>query len=357
MSDAEHLEPANERPATLLPPLHVTAGSTTSAGGAIRAVYAHGIEFIDQMGTIGGMLAGFMWSGALLWAGMLVWTIREVPDFYLLHSVLGLAFVLCLGLGRADSVGFRYEPVLFNKALQKVHVFSDLGGRWWEIWKPFGGTSFRIDTYDWACARGEVAEVLVMGGASMPRKEYVLTLAITDRPGSDKVVARFGVGPTTGYDRGAAQVARWEHIRRYMKNEGPAVTPGDTLFVDASRDHWISALTFGQPLLGPGSKVWWTGEGWHGAWFVTIPFGVAFLFLLPLTVPFSLIRWAVQRFKSEPRWPAEILSSVGGAIDPSQFGVRPNAAYAAGNYDETMQAAVPLKQRRLQAKQRKQGSR
>ena len=105
-------------------------------------------------------------------------------------------------------------------------------------------------------------------------------------------------------------------------------------------------------MLGPGSKIWWTGEGLHGAWFVTIPFGLAFLFLLPLTVPFSLIRWVVQRFKDEPRWPAEILSSVGGAMDRSQFAVRPNAAYAAGNYDNTAKPAS-LKQRRLQAKQRR----
>lgn len=348
---AEYLMPPNEQRATLLAPVDQTASDTPSSGGSVRAVYAHGIEFIDQMSTIGGMLAGAFWSCSIGFAWTFVWLTHDEPRFipFALPMLFGaLAFLV---LGRADSVGWRYQPVLFDKVAQKVHIFTDMGSPWWEVWHLLGGTRCRIDSFDWACARGEVAEILVMGGANLPRQEYALTLAITDAPGSRDVIARFGVGFTAGYDSGQTQVARWEHIRRYMRGEGPALTPGDELYPDDSQEHWIGAFTSGQPLLGPGSKVWWTGEGLHGAWFLTIPFGLAFLSILPLTLPYSLIRWTVRRFKGTPRWPADILASVGPPVDPRSLQPNPNARYQ-GDYSSPTPKPT-LKARRAQAKQRR----
>jgi hypothetical protein len=261
-----------------------------------------------------------------------------------------LSSLLCLALGRADSVGWRYQPVLFDKAAQKIHVFTDMGSPWWEVWRLLGGTAFRIDSFDWACARGEVAEVVVMGGANLPRTEYALTLAITDAPGSRDVVARFGVGFTAAYDGGQTQIARWEHIRRYMRGECPALTPGDALYPDDSQEHWIGAFTSGQPLLGPGSKEWWTGEGLHGAWFLTIPFGLAFLLFLPLTLPYSLIRWTVRRFKGTPRWPDHIRASVGDPVEPERLKPLPTRQFA-GDYSHPPK--LSFKQKRAQARLRR----
>lgn len=350
---ADYLMPSNERPAALLPPVDRAACDTPNSGGSVRAVYANGIEFIDQMATIDGMFAGAMWSAALGFAWFLTWGYGEFPGAWPMHILLLLFVLVLLAIGRADSVGWRYQPVLFDKVAQKVHVFTDMGTPWWEVWRLLGGTRCRIDSFDWTCARGEVAEVVVMGGANLPRKEYALTLAITDAPGSRDVVARFGVGFTAGYDDGQTQVARWEHIRRYMRGEGPALTPGDELYPDDSEEHWIGAFTSGQPLLGPGSKVWWTGEGLHGAWFLTIPFGLAFLLILPLTLPYSLIRWMVRRFKGTPRWPEHILASVGESVDPQSLKLKPNARYL-GDYSNPPK--LTFKQRRAEAKRRKQGA-
>lgn len=342
--------PPNERPATLLPPLDHPASDTPTSGGSVRAVYADGIEFIDQMATIDGMFAGAMWSAALGFAWFLAWGYGEAPDAWFLHSIFLFFVLLLIALGRADSVGWRYQPVLFDKASQKIHVFTDIGTPFWEVWRLLGGTRCRIDSFDWACARGEVAEVAVMGGANLPRTEYALTLAITDAPGSRDVVARFGVGFTAAYDDGQTQIARWEHIRRYMRGEGPALTPGDALYPDDSQEHWIGAFTSGQPLLGPGSKEWWTGEGLHGAWFLTIPFGLAFLLFLPLTLPYSLIRWTVRRFKGTPRWPDHIRASVGDPVEPERLKPLPKRQYS-GDYSHPPK--LSFKQKRAQARLRR----
>jgi hypothetical protein len=349
----DYLAPPNERPAALLPPLDRSASDTPNSGGSIRAVYANGIELIDQLATIDGMFAGAMWTGSFGFIAILVYLAHDTPGAWFFFSPLVLLALFGVFLGRADSVGWRYQPVLFDKDAQKVHVFTDLGSPWWEVWRLVGGTRCRVDSFDWACARGEVAEVVVMGGANLPRKEYALTLAITDAPGSRDVIARFGVGFTAGYDDGQTQVARWEHIRRYMRGEGPALTPGDALYIDDSKEHWIGAFTSGQPLLGPGSKIWWTGEGLHGAWFLTIPFGLAFLVILPLTLPYSLIRWTVRRFKGTPRWPTDILASVGPLVDPQTLKPKPKRQYT-GDYSHPPK--LTFKQRRAEAKRRKQGA-
>ncbi|WP_251780654.1 DUF6708 domain-containing protein [Caldimonas mangrovi] len=349
----EQLEPANPWPHVLLPPLHERVDSSATGGGSIRAVYEHGIEFIDQMGSIDGYMAAWMGTAALICLALGIWTLLDAPTAYPLHALWVFGLVLTLAVGRIDSVGYRYQPVLFDKQAQKVHLFSDLGTPWWEVWKLFGRTSFRVDSFDWESVRGEVAELQVLGGTNLPRKEYALMLAVTDRPGGTNVIARFGVGFTMGYDGGATQMGRWEHIRRYMRGEGPALAYGDALYVDESMGNWWGALTFAQPLLGPGSKAYWTGEALRGAWFLTIPVGLFMLvFLLPLTVPASLIRWLAHKGKGVPRWPDEIQASVGSSVDPPMGG--PRASHAAIDYGKPI-PQFTLKEKRARDKRRKQG--
>jgi hypothetical protein len=57
-----------------------------------------------------------------------------------------------------------------------------------------------------------------------------------------------------------AMFQRWEHITRYMDEEGPPLGPGDALYKDESLVTLWPALTFLQPLLGPGSAAYWTGR-------------------------------------------------------------------------------------------------
>ena len=105
---------------------------------------------------------------------------------------------------------------------------------------------------------------------------------------------------------------RWEHIRRFMDEDGPHLAPCDSMFFDESTKKFWSILTWRQPLLGPGSKIYWTGEVLNGAWFLTIPAGLFFLLLLPFTVIASVMRWLSHVAKREPAWTKSILASVGG---------------------------------------------
>ena len=353
------LDPPNALPHTVLPPLDQATSGRAHAHGTIHKVYPHGIQFIDQTTEAEGMLAAGCGGGALIFFVFFLVS-AQTDGLSGPYTWVTLIFVLFgLFLARLDFVGYRYQPVLFNRALGKVHVFLDEGTAIWEFWRWFGFTHHSIHTYDWSCVRAEVAELTVLGNANLPRQEMLLMLAFTESPGSHKVVARVGVGYTDRYVGTEAAEQRFEHIRRYMQHQGPPLAPGDHLWQDQSRMSFWGALTWNQPLLGPGSWAHWTGESLHRMWFLTIPFGLACFILLPLTVPAGLLRGLAHWTKLEPKWPPEILASGGGAsLSGEELAkhIRPEPVVPRrhGPYSKEPTPVYTLKQRRAMEKERKQ---
>jgi hypothetical protein len=356
---AQPLEPSNPHPHLVLPPLDQPANRRAHAHGTIHKVYPHGIQFIDQMSEAAGIMAMGCGAGAL---ASFAFFLELLHSFGPTDWFTWWAFVMTmfsLAFARLDFVGYRYQPVLFNRAAGKVHVFLDEGTKFWEVWRWFGLTRHSIHTYDWACVRGEVAELTVLGSGDLPRKEMLLMLAFTEAPGSNRVVARVGVGYTDMYVGTEAAVQRFEHIRRYMQHQGPPLAPGDHLYEDQSKLSLWAALTWGQPLIGPGSLGYWTGSAVNGAWFLSIPFGVLCLTILPLTVPGGLLRALSHWTKTEPKWPPEILASVGGASlsrnEVAQFIQPEQTLRRRPPPDSSIPTPVyTLKQKRAAEKERKQ---
>jgi hypothetical protein len=306
------LDAPNALPNTVLPPVDRPASSRAHAHGAIHKVYPNGIQFIDQMSEAEGILAMGAGGMGIVFLSFFIQSIFERPGpdpSWLALSISVVSFCVA----RLDFIGYRYQPVLFNRTASTVHVFLDEGTALWEFWRWFRMTRHSIHTYDWACARGEVAELTMLGHNNLPRKEVLLMLAFTESPGSHRVSARVGVGYTDAYVGTEAAEQRFEHIRRYMQDGGPPVAPGDHLYDNKSKLSLWGALTWSQPLIGPGSLGYWTGSAVNGLWFFSIPFGVLCFVLLPLTVPGGLLRALSHWSKAEPKWPAEILASVGGA--------------------------------------------
>lgn len=308
---SELLDPPNPQTHTVIPASDKSSGAGARAHDSVSTVYEHGIAFIDDVGAMEGYLTiVFGMGGAFaVWMSSLT-----IPRFGLtfLTTLMLLGVLICLLVVRADTVAFRYQPVLFDRAAGKVHVFVAESLTWWKWWqlKP----PSHVESFDWSCIRGEVAEFMVLGGGGAPRRNYNLICAVVEEPGSRKVVARFGAGMSSVWAANA-MFQRWEHIRRYMRDNGPALAPGDSLYKDESTFKLLPALTFLQPLLGPGSGVYWTGKALGGLWFLTIPFGILILILLPFTAVAGLLRLISHHLKHEPRWPKEILDSVGPVVE------------------------------------------
>jgi hypothetical protein len=300
---AADLNPPNGQAVALLPPAFVQSSHDASTGGGVVSVYPEGLAFVDQLGAMRGYLSSF---GILALPLMIAMVVMGVSAGYWLPLIM-VAIMLWLALLfiQVDWVGFRYEPVLLNRALGKVHVFKATGLPWWQWgWKLWGRTRYEIDTYEWSCVRAEVVEFTIFTG-QIPRRESGLVFAITDVPGGRDVVQRFGVGPSFGYGDLQAPVERWEHVRRFMRHEGPAWTLNDSLYQDWGVKFWPSFWLF-QPLFGDDAAAW-RRKGlfaWIG--------GVAMLFFLPITAYFGVVRYISYRLKREPSWGREILASLGG---------------------------------------------
>ena len=310
----DKLDPPNEQKHVVLPdPAHSVSKVARSHGSIVKA-YANAISFIDHMGAMEGYMTIVGGFGFLMAATYFSLTIS---DGYLWFTIImAIGAIVCLLIIRSDAIAYRYQPVIFNRVTQKIHVFIDEGiwsGKLWQFISPS-----RIESWDWACARAEVVEFITLGGGSVPRTNYALICVVTDVPGSHIAIARFGVGISSAYES-ESMVQRWEHIRRFMNGTGPHLADGELLYRDESTTSLWGALTWGQPLLGPGSKIFWTGQALHGMWFLTIPGGAFFLILLPITMLAGLMRWISHVAKSEPTWPHEILETLGAEASPSEL--------------------------------------
>jgi hypothetical protein len=302
----DRLEPPNEKPHIVLPTSTVSAHRSPLTGGSVLKVYPNALAFVDHVGAMRGYLA----ANGLMGFPLTIWGIALAAqtDTWLAVVVLvPLAFLL-LAFIQYDFVGFRYQPVLVNRGLGQVHVFVGHMLPWWQwFWKLWGRSGWEVQTYDWRCIRAEVIQFTIFSG-QVPRRESALVFAVTDAPGSNKVIQRFGVGPTSAYGDIDSLVRRWEHIRRFMQGEGPVWVAGDAKFQDFSVTFW-DAATFMQPLFNPMFKD--LRESPHHWWWIW-PLGVAALIGLPLTAPLGIVRWLSYKLNAEPVWPKDVLQSLGG---------------------------------------------
>lgn len=299
----DDLNPPNGQAVGLLPAASVQSSHHANTGGGVVRVYPDGLAFVDQLGAMRGYLSSF---GLLALPLAIAMLIMGISNGWWLPLIMVVTLLwLALLFIQVDWVGFRYEPVLLNRDLGKVHVFKAMGLPWWQWgWKLWGNSRYEIDTYDWSCVRAEVVEFTIFTG-QISRRESGLVFAITDVPGGRDVVQRFGVGPSFGYGDLESPVQRWEHIRRFMRHEGAAWTLMESLYEDWGVAFWSSFWLL-QPLFDD-RAVAWRRKGIL-AWMA----GVGMLFFLPFTAYMGLVRYLSYRLKREPVWGRDILASLGG---------------------------------------------
>ncbi|WP_430543710.1 DUF6708 domain-containing protein [Stenotrophomonas maltophilia] len=162
-----------------------------------------------------------------------------------------------------------------------------------------------MQSFDWDCVRAEVVTYTVFTG-QVPRRESSLVLAISDLPGGALEVQRVGVGPSFGYGNSTGAVERWEFVRRMMEGVGPVWSSSEARYQDFAVSLG-EALTVAQPLIGPGSRQYW--KKGLAMWLL----GAVGLIALPLTAYIGLNRYLSYRLQRKPRWPPNVLNSVGAA--------------------------------------------
>jgi hypothetical protein len=305
------LEPTNEQLAVLLPQLNVKAAERARTFGSVMQVRANGFSFVDQREAFRGY-GSAVWLIGFPSMLLLAWMTLTAGNWvlWLLYVVLVLpCTIIVCWLLQQDITGYRYEPVAVCKSDGKVHVFRSLGHWWWELgWKQWGRIPAETLSYDWSCVRGEIVQITVFTGQIL-RRESGLVFAITDQPGSHKVIARFGVGPTVGYGQHDMLIQRWEHIRRYMQSQGPLWQSGDVLYL-FDEPTLRAALVWGQPILEDGFVATWRDQAFGLALISTV-----MLIAWPFFALIGLMRYLSHKLLREPQWPPEIEAALGPVVE------------------------------------------
>ncbi|MEN5206806.1 DUF6708 domain-containing protein [Stenotrophomonas terrae] len=278
------------------------ASATATTHGAVIEVYENGLSFVDQVGLMRGYLSSGGFLG-LVGVALGIYASVRLGSSWLILPQLFLFFIALLFI-QIDWVGYRYEPVLFDRSSAKIHIFKSIGLPWWEWgWNIFGRPKSEVQSFDWDCVEAEVVSFTIFTG-QIPRRECSLVLSIKNEPGGAVEIQRVGVGPTFGYGDTSGAIERWEYIRRLMERRGPVWTPDEYRFRDFGTGFWES-VTIGQPLIGPGC-----GANWRKGPLVWI-LGLMALVAFPITAYAGMCRYISFRMKRRPTWPEIVKLSVG----------------------------------------------
>ena len=297
----------------VLPPNCFAVSRRPTVGIAVINAYAHGLEYAEQVFGAGGIMSFFGLVGGGL-TGLMISTLPDVSGSFSMFLFFFMLFCCVVGvwfLFRFDFVGYRYTPVLFNRALGKVHVFEDHTEffSWWPVW---GGGEYQIRTYDWSCVRAQISRFRVTTG-KVAQDNAQLSCIVFKAPDQGELVAQFPLGVTASALAVQNLLDHWEHIRRYMEYEGPMFPEGEGPYKEVTTQSLLGAVFFGQPFIGPGAKEAFETTDMTLS-FILVVWQLLAFFLFPVTLTIGLLRWASSRIRSKPKWPAEILASVGGKV-------------------------------------------
>jgi len=283
----------------LLPHFSKQATKKACGDNEVNAIYPHALEICGMNSSRKGM--GVFWG---ITAGpFIVWQIYLSAtylstDFFFNFVFLLLLFPIAVMTGialRMDIFTYRDEPILLNRVTRKVHVFRVK--RNWR--RPFSPWPLSIDTFDWDCVHAEIGGGVVPG--TVPLLRYRLYLSFTESPQSKRVVERFTLGFMSNLTGSITET--WEHIRRYMQEDGPPLQAGERLRGDR---HFSSRETWGEvfPFLMP---------NWKQAIAKHPILTVGCLVLFPMFFLFGLTAWIAGITSRDPHWPDDILQAAGGA--------------------------------------------
>lgn len=213
----------------VLPPHTLSVSRQPTAGTAVVNAYAHGLEYAEQVMAAGGfglflaIFAGipFGYTSAAMLRGIVSGPI----SLLVVIALIGFCTACLLLLFRLDTVGYRYTPVLFNRAAGKVHVFRP-EVEFFSLRPLWGGGRFSIETYEWSCVRAQVTRSRVVTGNLAPDNAQLGCIVLQD-PKTPNVVAEFPIGVSTTALAVQALLDHWEHIRRFMEHEGPLFQEGE----------------------------------------------------------------------------------------------------------------------------------
>ena len=311
------------------------AAEETTTGSWVRAVYPDAMEYTTSsksvrgivflMGGIGGALIAFFAAGQSLFG--LIKDLNspsgEGLSWFQLFVALPLDLLfLAAGVwalrhfGRLEFFRPLDLPILFDRQRRKVYrLVEDLDDKG----KPKHRGQALVIEHDWDDIVAEHHVSTATTGSSAQRHHTLLLMVRDKNPGDFQ-------GPITptnlppyvdGFALGDGKVLTefstprvWEHVRRYMNENGPALPPGEALADTTVPVTWWDSLG-AVSVFGPGYVKRWR-ESW--GWMLIVHLFSPVMF--PLALLMATTNWASYKTAYPVQWPQEVLDKVGPPVQP-----------------------------------------
>ena len=300
-----------------------------TSGGWIRGIHADSIEYTTSSKSLRGVtfllggigVAAICFFASALFSAALYESFAKPKDtdwVLVFFAELPFALIfLAAGIwslrffGRMEFFQPQDLPILFDRQRRKVYrLVEDLD----EHGKLRHKGQGRVIEHDWDDIVAEHHVTTTTTGSSAQR-HHTLVLMVRDKQAGDFQ------GPITpsnlppyvdGFGLGDAKVLSefstprvWEHLRRYMNENGPALPPGETVADTTVPVTWWDSLG-AVSVFGPGYDQRWAGSwGWM----------LIMHLLLPITLPLALLmattNWLSYKTAYPVQWPQEVLDKVG----------------------------------------------
>lgn len=286
--------------------------------GWIKAVYGDAIEYTSVTKELKGL--AFFWAlvyglgigGVGLWCGSQAIGWARWEDWYDVFSlVVGVGMItggMLFGIFffsffmRAELFRPADMPVIFDRKHRKVYrLFRDEQSGWRGVLKPW---PLLACEYDWDLIDAEHHGDLYTTGGTISRNHFLMFL-VRKAPDDPNIIDSFQIASANVLSKELTD-AVWEHIRRFMEENGPHLpAPDEPLASMEAPTNWWQSLGAVGPF-GPNYFHFWRDSPG-----ITLLHHLLFPLFGPMLFIWGTGNWLSYKTAIPVAWPQKVLAAIG----------------------------------------------
>ena len=219
---------------------HMVAGTRD----ALDRVYENAIVIGSPVGKSPRML-GIIFCLIISMIGILMFVDSALNSldndyfgFFISVIIILISFLFDIWTIRAGYFIPRDQPIIFNRINKSISFVKVASPHFLFIWKP-RPVIFR--TYEWSLVKVRSYKYME-GSRGVMHDSYNLCLLWGDEPSNPKTFKDWVAIGYKGWWEDQRLFQIWEHIRRYMEENGPPINPGEKLREGVYTKKWGMAM-------------------------------------------------------------------------------------------------------------------
>lgn len=292
-------------------PKKISASNSGKSFGLIKNIFSDALEY---KGIADGTRGILLFLGTVTFIFILVTILYQLegsikrPNLWGSHVILFIYASITLPFGlyfflknlRLELFRPVDEPIIFDRKNRKVYrIFREVTPGWKGLLKKW---PLKSSTYDWELIDAEHHASVVANTSTISRIHALVF--IVRRSTTDPIIQdSFTLG--NGLLGEVSVPSVYEHIRKFMEDQGPHTPPGETISATIYPSTIWQCLASVGPY-GDNFKLLWNQ---HKIWLAVIFIFYPILFFIMTSV--GIFAWLSYKTARPIKWPQEIKDAIG----------------------------------------------